>query len=363
MSLLAMVMAITVMGLVSAGWARRQLISSEQTAGASLGYTLNQVALAIDNYRGANLATLVTASPAVSGVANPMTPTLAELQTTGYLNSAISTILPDGNSYRISINKTPAGCVGPSATCNVYSVLSLVNPVLDISTGHPSIQRLSALLGAVQDSASFSVLPNPAQITGGNGGWTVANPDAAARVGIVVVVAGLGGTGTQWLRVGDPRDPNFMGNETVNGYIKPSGGAGQTVTAGTACTEPAGAIRNDGAGRILSCQGGLWTAGDGSKSAASAPPQNNVPGGASFAVDTCAAGGTPWASYTAQTSATNIALTTPYQVVTYSVSQSGANWVTLTQALAPPAAPVTVNSNASLLGVIPQGVFTRGCSY
>ena len=138
---------------------------------------------------------------------------------------------------------------------------------------------------------------------------------------------------------------------------------GRTVTAGTACTEPTGAIRNDAAGRVLSCQGGFWTAGDGAKSMALRAPVTDVKGGTSFAVDTCAAGGTPWATYTGQTSATNVTVSPPYQVLTYSVTLTAGNWVTLTQAAKPPSAPVTVNSDSSILGVIPMGTFVSGCSY
>ncbi len=362
-SLLAVAIALAVVSVITVGLTRGKLTRVEQSAGATFGYSVNQVSQAVDNYRGSNLATLVTANPVVPGVANPMAPTIAELQATGYLSGSVAAGLPDGNTYRITLAKNPPGCIGPSVTCNPYSILSLVNPIVDIETGKPSITRLSALIDAIQDSASYSALPNPAQITGGNGGWTVANPDPANREGILVVVAGLGGTGTQWLRVGDPRDPMFMNNMTVFGYIKPSNGPGQTVVAGTACTEPSGAIKNDAAGRVLSCQNGIWTATDGAKAVIQRGPISDVPGGQTFTLDVCPPGGTPWASYVGQISAGNVTVIPPYQVLSYSFFQSGGNWVTLTRATRPPAAPVTVNADGAILGVVPLGTFTSGCSY
>lgn len=356
--------ALAVFGLVLLGVTRGQLNTSLSRAGASAGYALDQVAMGVDYYRSKNLSVLTVATPVLAGFVNPMAPTVAELKAAGYINTAISTTLPDGNGYNIRILKQPAGCVGPSTLCNVYSILNLTNPIVD-DNGNPSVIRLGALVSALQQSASYSSQPNPAVITGGNGAWSIPNPDATQRVGIVVVVAGLGGSGAPWLFVGDPRDPMFGNSTTTNTYLKASNGVGQTVVAGTACVDPTGAIRNDVAGRLLTCQSGIWTSTDGSKVIMYRPPQSGVVGGTSFPVDTCPTSvppATPWATYTAETSATNMTVIPPYQVVSFSVSQVGGNWVTLTTATRPPSAPVTVNSNAAILGVVPVGTFSSGCA-
>lgn len=354
--------AIAVIGLLVLGFTRKNVNAAYAQAGLAMGESLNLVAQAVDNYRSTNLSQLTAAAPTITGFASPMTPTVPELKTAGYLNTAVQNTFPDGNGYRIQILKQPAGCIGPSTLCNVYSIINLTNPITD-DNGKLNINRLGALTAAVQDPASYSAQPTPANITGGNGAWTIPNPDAGQRAGIVVVVAGLGGSGTQWLRVGDPRDPSFGNSTSTNTYLKPSNGIGETVVAGTACVDPSGAIRNDTAGRVLSCQNGFWTAADGSKSIALRPPTGGVAGGTSFVLDTCAPGGTPWATYAAQISAVNVTVSPPYQVLTYTVTQSGGNWVTLTQATKPPAAPVTVNGSSSILGVVPLGVFQSGCSY
>lgn len=359
-SLPAVALAIAAMALLTMGITRQRLTATVVQSGESLGHTINEISSAIDNYRGSNLLTLTSASPSVTGFANPMAPTITELIAQGYLSTNMAAATGAGT---IAINRMPPGCVGPSVTCNIWSQLSITTPFLEADGVTVSNTRLSAVLGAIKQSAGFSQRPDTSTITGGWGGWTVPNPDAAKRAGILVVVAGLGGTGTQWLHVGDPRDPAFTGNLTTAGYMKPSAGPSQTATAGTACTEPSGAIRNDTQGRVLSCQNGIWTAPDGGKSQVLQAPVNNVPGGTSFPVIACAPGGTPWASYSAQTTAINDTVLPPFEALVYSVSQSGGNWVTLTQAVKPPAAPVTVNTNSALLGIVPQGVFSSGCSY
>ena len=363
-TLVSVVIVLGVISVLSMGWAQRQLSAATSDAGAAAGYALNQVAQAVDNYRAANMSTLTTATPAVAGFDNPNAPTIPELIAANYLNSAMTSALPDGNAYKISIQKEPPGCIGPLATCQVYSVLSLSNPIVDTSTGLPSITYLGALAKAIQDPVGFSSAPDTSNITGGAGTWTVANPDPAKRAGIVVVVSGLGGTDTQYLRsAAEPRDPNFASSVSVSGYTKPSAGPGQTVVAGTACTDPQGAIRNDAAGRVLSCQSGIWTAADGSKSIAQGAPISNVPGGSNFPVGVCPAGGTPWASYTAQSPGVNDTVTPPVEALFYSVSQVGSNWVTLTQGAQPGGSMITINGNATVLGYVPTGVFSSGCSF
>lgn len=57
---------------------------------------------------------------------------------------------------------------------------------------------------------------------------------------------------------------NAAGNVVANGYLYaagalvPSAGGGQQVSDGQGCGDPQGSIRADGAGKILSCQSGVW---------------------------------------------------------------------------------------------------------
>lgn len=366
LSLPLIAISIAVFALVIAGFGPKIVRAAIAIAGESFGTSVNTVAVATDNYRSIYVNVLTTPAPVIAGFANPMAPTVAELKAKGLLNVAVADTLPDGNTYNIRIIKQPAGCIGPSTTCNVYSIIYLTEPIVD-DNGNPSITRLGALTSAVKSpsSASYATLPDTTLIKGGNGAWSIPNPDSAQRPGIVTVVGGLGGSGTLYLTVFDPRDPFFGTSMTTTTYLKASNGIGETAVAGTACVDPTGAIRNDVAGRLLTCQSGFWRSTDGSKVIMYKPPQPGVVGGATFPVDTCPASSpaaTAWATFVAETSATNMTVIPPYQVVNYSVTQVGGNWVTLTTATRPPAAPVTVNGNSAILGVVPTGTFSSGCS-
>lgn len=64
---------------------------------------------------------------------------------------------------------------------------------------------------------------------------------------------------------------NSVGNVTANGYlfaagaIVPSAAGGQQVYDGQGCGDPQGSIRSDAAGKILSCQSGVWRGVGGSQ--------------------------------------------------------------------------------------------------
>ena len=354
---------LAVLAVVILALARQRLNTENRASGASMGYAMDIVASALTRYRKNNFLTLTSASPTVAGVADPMAPTISELKALNLLDSSVSTTLR-GNAYATSIRKLPAGCVGPSQTCDVYSVLWLVNPVLDTVSGQPNINKMTGFINAVSDSASYSGPPDATTIKGNSGGWTIPNPDGANREGIVVVVGGLGGKYPAFLQVGDPRNPAFSGKATVAEWIKPSAGPGQTVVEESSCAGvPTGAIANDVDGGVLSCIDEKWKNTRGGGATLSTAPLNNVPGGTSFPVPVCRTGGVPWATYSAQISAVNDTVIPPYEVVKYTVSQSGGNFVTLTEAVRPPATVVTVNGNAAILGVIPVGVYSAGCRY
>lgn len=64
---------------------------------------------------------------------------------------------------------------------------------------------------------------------------------------------------------------NASGNIVANGYLYaagalvPSAGGGQQVYDGQGCGDPQGSIRSDSAGKILSCQSGVWRGVGGSQ--------------------------------------------------------------------------------------------------
>lgn len=247
--MIAVVLAVFAIGLL--GLARSQVRVAGERSGQALGLSIDAVSDSVNQYRTTNASALTLAVPVVPGFANAMAPTVAELKTAGYLNTNVSNTLAEYGAYNIAIFKSPVGCVGPSSTCNVWSRIHPANPIVDKANGQPDVAVLAALSGRVKESSSYSTQPTPGTIVGGNGGWSIPNPDAANRVGIFVVVAGLGGVDGPWLRVQDPRNPDFRG---------PSVTAIQFDTIhkviGQACT-PQGAFASAANGMAF-CNGGVW---------------------------------------------------------------------------------------------------------
>lgn len=250
-ALVIVVIILTVLAIAGLGLARSQIRTAGERAGQVMGSAVDGVSDAVNEYRTKNVAALTAAAPVVAGFANAMAPTLPELKTAGYLNVNVGNTLGEYGAYSVAITKSPVGCVGPSSTCNVWSRISLANPIVDKGNNQPDVAVLSALISRVKESASYSTQPTPATIVGGNGAWSIPNPDAANRVGIFVVVAGLGGVDGAWLRVQDPRNPDFRG---------PSVTAIQFDTIhkviGAACS-PQGAFASAAHGMAY-CNGGLW---------------------------------------------------------------------------------------------------------
>lgn len=286
-SLIVVAVVIGVLAIGLLGLSRAQIRTASARAGEVMGSSIDAVSDAVNQYRTTNVAALTSASPAVAGFANAMAPTVQELKTAGYLNVNVANTLAEYGAYNIAMTKSPVGCVGPSATCNVWSRLSLANPIVDKGTGQPDVAVLAALISRIRESASYSAQPTPATIVGGNGAWSIPNPDGANRVGILVVVAGLGGVDGLWLRVQDPRNPDFRGPSvtgiqfdtihkvigqacTINGaFASASNGiafcsnnvwvlySGQVATPGGVCAVD-GAMGNTAGGASLLCVSGRW---------------------------------------------------------------------------------------------------------
>lgn len=247
--LIALVLGVLAVGLV--GFGRSQVRTASERAGQSVGSAIEAVSDAVNQYRTTNAATLSSATPTVPGFANPMVPTIAELKTNLYLNANVADSLGDYGAYNIAILKNPAGCIGPATNCQVWSRINPVNPIVDKRSNTPDVAMLAGLISRLGEAASYSAAPTPATIVGGNGAWSIANPDGANRAGILVVVAGLGGSDGPWLRVQDTRNPDFRG-PSVTGIQFDT----EHKTIGAACT-PQGAFASAAQG-IVYCNAGVW---------------------------------------------------------------------------------------------------------
>lgn len=261
--LVIMAFTLAVLALIGVGATRSRILVEKDRAGAAQGNTLNIVADAVNKYRTTHARELTAATPVIPGFANPMAPTIAELQGVGYLSSVVSPTLGTAGAYRITINRLPAGCVGPSNNCTTWSLITLANPIVDPERETPDIAYLSAMLSRVATPAGYSAPPDPTVIVGAGNGWQIPNPDPQRRQGIVAVVGGLGANTTPYLTVEDPRDPVFLGPQvTANAF------GTLPKTLGSPCTRQGDFA--SGSGAIMFCNAGQWIAYNGPLASAGA---------------------------------------------------------------------------------------------
>lgn len=254
-SLPGIAIAIGVMALILLVVTSQQLRASNEAAGRNLGGTLDEIGRAVELYRTTNLAVLTGPAPVVvTGFVDPYAPTMSELRAAGFIAAPL--VVADAD-YGVALTRSPVGCTAPvDDPCTVWSRIALTEPVLDPGEDL-NADRLNALVARITSAtASFSGPPDPAVIIGGGGAWTIANPDPAARSGIVVLVNGLGGAGEPWLRVGDTRNPNFQGPSVTGPQFDTP-----LQVVGDACT-PQGAFASAANG-IVYCNAGTWMLYDG----------------------------------------------------------------------------------------------------
>lgn len=154
-----------------------------------------------------------TTVPNGSGTGQTRAPTVAQLNSMGYLTNFSSTGVVNAGSYRIRIQAVPAGCVG--AACDFEGLVFLDVPVT--GTGGTLAQaQIGGIITRVGGNGGYSPAEVPANIVGF--GWTQPNPVAGTPGGIVAARFGFGSSGLgQFVRISDSRDPSLQGPLTVAG--------------------------------------------------------------------------------------------------------------------------------------------------
>jgi hypothetical protein len=151
-------------------------------------------------------------------------PTVADLEGMAYLPTGWSATRSALNqaTYSVAFRRIPAGCI--VAACNIEGHVVLDGPIRsgDAEDGvviGPILTRLGA-------DSGVSLPMNPVVITGFGHTWTLANPVPGAPAGVVAVRIGTASSAFgQFVRIGDPRDPNLAGNLTVAGSTVFGGGS------------------------------------------------------------------------------------------------------------------------------------------
>ena len=161
-----------------------------------------------DNY-GALVAQLVAPGPTA---VTP--PTLAQLQSGGYLkvNYAAGPIW--GGTYMIQMSVGPAGCSTGGSSCQVSYLFYPSKPVT--KNGQPDVAGAGVVAQAAGNGFGFSKTQNSSTVYGLNGAWNASNPLAGAPAAVVMATNGPATDGNAvYIR----RDGSltWTGDQNVNG--------------------------------------------------------------------------------------------------------------------------------------------------
>lgn len=216
-----------------AAYAQSYLVkqTEESIAKASASYLLT-VANSAQYHTLLNFNNYANSTP-VAGIANLLTPTLAELRALGRLPVGfpiVANSMPTRQTAQVNLVQT--NCPGP--TCTIQVLACTTTPVTLGAPVTPANIRfdLASTMVEQQNGAGGQSLQGAGNVIRGPLVNT-ANP-IGNQEGIVCGTQSLDTTLYQrFLTVGDPRDPNFQGNLTVAGAtvlgVNGAGNPGTTV--------------------------------------------------------------------------------------------------------------------------------------
>jgi len=163
----------------------------------------------------------IEVKPVIVGGTPVWRPTIDDLKGMGYLPPqwALTRSTLNNAPYTISFQLAPAGCA--PADCSIDGQVLLGGAIRDGSAGGAYASDgavIGPILTRLGVDSGVSLNSGPATITGYGNTWSIANPVAGRPAGVVAVRIGTLGAGwTQFVRIGDTRDPDLAGNLTVAG--------------------------------------------------------------------------------------------------------------------------------------------------
>jgi len=214
---MSFVIAIIGLLLVAAGTKLRDY--AVESSGEKLGNEAATLLGSVNTYTAQYFEEIMNGT-AVPGVANNLTPTIAELKVVGGLSASFPVKNSQNTGWTIRIdNRVPAGCVPPA--CDIESLVSTDAGILDLDgTGVPALKVLGSAMKRMESNgvrAGISDETAPGTISGQGASWTAPNP-AGNVAGVLAAKGGFGSSGySQFVRMGDSRDVTLSGALTVNG--------------------------------------------------------------------------------------------------------------------------------------------------
>jgi prepilin-type N-terminal cleavage/methylation domain-containing protein len=189
----------------------------------------------------------LTTTGTVTGVADPLRPTVAELKALNILGVAYTGSVPEATGTpTFELTMIPAGCSG--AACDIGMATNYPGPVM--SANYPAYRALNFAAREFGNDAGYSTNATPGTISSMN--WSRANPLGSVE-GVFGTYITYSASGmAQYLVVSDTRDPNFINNVTVGGsvYVTNTVGSG-TGTGPSGTCQLAQLMNSGGAGQIV----------------------------------------------------------------------------------------------------------------
>ena len=226
-TLIEMILTLAIAGVLFTVWEMQNSYDSKVKRGEQIATTVKPYYEAIHAYTR-KYRTQLQSGTAVAGVANPLQPTALEMQAVNVLASTYATTINyvgGGPVYRIE--RLPVGCIG--LTCDLSYLFTTQFPLLS-AKGGVAEGVLSYAVRRIGGTAGYTSFAAPGTFTG-SGGWTAANPTGAVA-GILGVYQTYSASGdSNFLSVGDARDPNFTGGATITGGTTSVAGLAVTGTA------------------------------------------------------------------------------------------------------------------------------------
>jgi hypothetical protein len=259
---LTLTATISMMMAGAALWAQRQDMLSNLRK--SQGQMLFDIGNGYNSYIVNHFSALVSGT-AISGVSNPMAPSIADIQTTGDLPASYQPTSLTGLPYIASLQKVPPGCTG--GACNITGLACVNGAITDPSTGQP--QPLGEAIAGVGADGLASDTMSPSTLWGRNGALSVANP-LGSVAGTLCMQVGYNTSGwSQFVRkdgsIGMEGDFNLAGTNSVKHNINNvnslnaqsaavnNGGAGQLTLGSKA------AVYGDSNQAVLVSNGTVYT--------------------------------------------------------------------------------------------------------
>ena len=229
LSIVSALLALLIGSIVTNGVIQNLKYRDQQDLGFEISKRVNPYRIALNRYISENYPDLQTDQPIVRngttimpGTANgqTMAPTVTDLINLGYLPAGFNTSIPifDMNAVLVtSLQKAPAGCVGPACEIPGYTY---INSPIRRNLTEPNAVAIGKYRTEIGPDSLISLQGTSAQLTSAQG-MSVANPVSGTPAGVVGVLVGWGASDYgQYLVVNDKRNPNFRGELTVKGEIK-----------------------------------------------------------------------------------------------------------------------------------------------